>query len=63
MDNEYIIMLLILIIIFWVWSSYEQKNGFVNNDIYFMSGDKNSVLEEPIIQPRLIHKINIPNSW
>ena len=63
METYQIAFIIAMIITFWALLSDDKKSGFVNNDTYFMSGDKNTVLEEYVIQPRIIHKINIPQEW
>ena len=47
-----------------LWIVYTNNSeGFVNNDSFFNEIEKNNALEEYLIQPRLIHKINIPTEW
>lgn len=51
-----------LILIF--WALYTQPPaGFINNDIYFMAHDKSMDIDGYLVQPSLIHKINIPSEW
>jgi hypothetical protein len=63
METYHIAFIIAVILMAWIIMTSDQKSGFVNNDVYFMSGDQNTVLEEYIIQPRLIHKVNIPAEW
>lgn len=41
----------------------QSPSGFVNNDIYFMAHDKSMDVDGYLVQPSLIHKINIPSEW
>lgn len=63
MERYQIAFIIAMILMAWIIIAPDEKSGFVNNDIYFMSGDKNTVLEEYIIQPRLVHMVNIPQEW
>lgn len=63
MEYYQIAFIIALLLMVWIVMNPDQPAKFANNDVYFMSGDKNTILEEYIIQPRLIHKVNIPAEW
>ena len=53
------------IILFIIWYLIKSKKieGFQNNDYYFQGNENDSMYTGRLIQPRLIHKINIPKEW
>jgi hypothetical protein len=56
---EFCIVVLLLFVIY----SWGKKEGFENNNYYFQGNENDSMYVGQLIQPRLIHKINIPAEY
>lgn len=63
MERYHIAFIIAMIITFWALYDDNHKAGFADNDRYFIGNQSNPALAEYIIQPRIIHKINLPQEW
>lgn len=53
-----------ILILLVLYALYQNKSaGFQNNDYYFNGHENDTMYIGQLIQPRLIHKINIPPEW
>lgn len=60
--NSYLLAIIVgLLVAFWLLR--DTPASFTDHDRYFMGNISNDILSDYIIQPRLIHKINIPQEW
>ncbi len=57
-------MVVTVILILWYISRQKKEcSGFQNNTYYFQGNENDSMYNGNLIQPKLIHKINIPREW
>lgn len=58
-----LLLIIIILVIIWYFTYYTNTAGFENNNFYFQGNENDTMYVGNLIQPRLIHKINIPPEW